>query len=332
MKSLLIVKSQGLYCPEGDFYIDAWAPVHTCIVTHAHGDHARGGHKHYIAHDQSLDILRYRLGGECAIQTFPYGQKFKMENCWVSLHPAGHILGSAQVRIECNDRVCVISGDYKRSSDPTCEPFELLECDTFVTESTFALPIYMWEPAELTIQKIFDWWQENRSHGFCSVLFGYALGKSQRILALLSKLTEETVYAHGGILPLADLYKKQGIKMVPYRAISDKLEGMFSKELVLAPPLAQGTPWMKRFYPYKTAMASGWMQVRGTRRRRNIDRGFVLSDHADWADLLTTIKQTKASTVFTTHGNAHTLAKFLREQNINAYPLLGTEIMEEGEG
>ncbi|MCE2983930.1 MAG: MBL fold metallo-hydrolase, partial [Parachlamydia sp.] len=185
MKSVFEVRAEGLYCKPGGFYIDAWEPVNHCIVTHAHSDHARFGHGLYQATPETCAILQHRLGPDCPLALLPYHQKIKMKDCWVSLHPAGHILGSAQVRIETEKGVSVVSGDYKRAADPTCEPFELVECDTFVTESTFGLPIYKWEPSEKIAYEIVDWWKENSSNGFASVLFCYALGKAQRLLGLL---------------------------------------------------------------------------------------------------------------------------------------------------
>jgi putative mRNA 3-end processing factor len=306
--------------------------VPVCLVTHGHSDHAREGHRLYISATDSLEILKHRLGTQCNFQTTDYNQKFKMKNCWVSFHPAGHILGSSQIRIETEKCVCVISGDYKRSLDPTCAPFEVVPCDVFVTESTFALPIYHWEPSALTATKIYNWWQENRSHGMNSVLFCYALGKAQRIMSLLAQITDSPVYLHGAIYTFAKVYEKSGVPLGRFFAIEDKKGASFNGDLIIAPPQAGGSPWLRHFDPYKTAFASGWMQVRGIRKQRNVDCGFVLSDHADWSELLTTIKETQASTILTTHGNAHTLARYLQEQNIHALPLKGMEVMEEGEG
>lgn len=327
----LEVRPEGLYCKPGDFYIDAWSPVRQCIVTHAHSDHARFGHQHYIATENTAAIVQKRLGPECHIEKYPYDKKIKMKDCWVSLHPAGHILGSAQVRIETANKVCVISGDYKRTFDPSCEPFALQECDIFVTESTFGLPIYNWEKPDETIKKVYEWWQENSSQDLASVLFCYSLGKAQRLLSLLKDYTSKHVYVHGSILSLSDLYQEKGISLIKYLPVSENPSQNFKQDLILAPPSAKGSPWMKRFYPYRTALASGWMQVRGVRRRKNLDRGFVLSDHADWHELLMTVRETKASQVLTTHGNASTLARYLQEQNIKAFPLSGMEWLEEGE-
>ena len=195
--NVLEVRDQGLYCKPGNFYIDAWAPVSLSIITHAHSDHARFGHKHYIATKNTADIFRRRIGTDCPVETWDYEKKVKVGNCWVSLHPAGHILGSAQIRIETQNKVCVISGDYKRAPDPTCEPFSLIECDIFVTESTFGLPIYQWEEAETTVKNILEWWRANKAKGLASVLFCYALGKAERLLALLQNSLDQPIYVHG---------------------------------------------------------------------------------------------------------------------------------------
>lgn len=325
----LIIKEEGLYCKAGEFFIDAWKPVKQCIVTHGHSDHARFGHQNNFSTPNTASIMRHRLGADCPITELPYGQKIKMKDCWVSLHPAGHILGSAQVRIESKGCVCVVSGDYKRAPDLSCEPFELVPCDIFVTESTFGLPIYRWEEPMITAKAIFDWWQKNKDIGYASILFGYALGKAQHLLALLKLFSDEPIYVHGAVLSMTEIYKEQHIPLSPYLPIGE--EKKFAGKLILAPPSAQNSPWMKRFYPYKTALASGWMQVRGQRKRRNLDRGFALSDHADWDELIATVKDTGARLTLTTHGNASTLARYLQELKIEAFPLHGTEWMEEGE-
>lgn len=329
MKNPLQVKKEGLYCSEGDFFIDAWGPVSNCLITHAHADHTYFGNKFYIAPNFSLELLQYRLGLDASIQTYPYGQKFKMKECWVSFHPSGHILGSAQIRIETKKGVCVVSGDYKRSFDLTCHPFELVPCDLFVTESTFALPIYNWEASEDIAKKIYTWWQENQELGFASVLYCYAVGKAQRILSLLASLTEKSIYVHGAILPICEIYAKHGISLGSFLPISDNTKFSFAKELILAPPIAKGSPWLRRFYPYKSAFASGWMAVRGFRKQKNVDTGFALSDHADWTELLTTIYETQASTILTTHGNALTLANYLKQEGLNAAHLKGLEEIDQ---
>lgn len=334
MKIPFEVKTEGLYCSAGDFYIDAWRSVPLCVVTHGHGDHARYGHKHYLAANDSLEILKHRLGKNLPIQTLSYGEKIKVKNCWVSLHPAGHILGSAQVRIETKEGVFVISGDYKRVPDSTCEPFEVVECDLFVTESTFALPVYHWQKNEVIGKEIYDWWQDNAKEDHPSVLFCYALGKAQRVLSILSALTDRTVYLHGAIFPLSQIYERKGINMVAFQAVSDQDKSKsFSKDLILAPPSAAGSPWLRRFPSFRTASASGWMQIRGMKKRKGMDRGFVLSDHADWDGLIRTISETKAKQVLTTHGSGEVLARYLKEQQgLDAFELKGLESTDEGEG
>lgn len=334
MKIPFEVKTEGLYCSAGDFFIDAWRPVPLCIVTHGHGDHARYGHKHYLAANDSLEILKHRLGKNIAIQTLSYGEKIKVKNCWISLHPAGHILGSSQVRIETKEGVFVVSGDYKRASDPTCEPFEVVECDLFVTESTFALPVYHWEKNDVIAKEIYDWWQGNANEDHPSVLFCYALGKAQRILSILSPLTDRTVYLHGAIFPLSQIYESKGIKMAPFQAVSEQEKSKsFVKDLILAPPSAAGSPWLRRFPSFRTASASGWMQIRGMKKRKGMDRGFILSDHADWDGLIRTISETKAGQILTTHGSGEVLARYLKEElGLDAFELKGLESTDEGEG
>lgn len=331
MKIPFEVHRQGLFFPAGNFYVDAWEPVPLCLVTHAHGDHAVFGHNKYVAVSESAEVLRYRLGGDLPLQTFPYGEKCKFGQSWVSFHPAGHILGSAQVRIEIGEKVYVISGDYKRAADATCLPYEIVECDLFITESTFALPIYRWEDSDITAKKIYAWWQENQRENHPSVLFCYALGKAQRILSLLKKYADKPIYLHGAIWPLAQIYAEKKIPLAPFLPIMDQMD--YSKELILAPPSALSSPWLKRFPSHRKALASGWMQVRGIRKRRGIEKGFVLSDHADWDDLLQTIRDSKASKVGTAHGFASVLAKYLKEEwKIETFELKGLESSDEGEG
>ncbi|MBA3816080.1 MAG: ligase-associated DNA damage response exonuclease [Parachlamydiaceae bacterium] len=323
----LKVLEQGLFSTSGNFYIDAWKPVPICIVTHGHGDHAYWGHNLYIGSPETIKIIQHRLGKDVSCQVLDYHQKIKLGNCWVSLHPAGHILGSSQVRIEDSKSVTVISGDYKRGIDPTCKPFEVVECDIFVTESTFALPIYQWPKDDIIEKQIYDWWQENANNDHPSILFCYSLGKSQRVLGLLNKHTDKTVHLHGAVYSLSKLYKEMGVEMIPFLPVSESAKGsLFNKDLIIAPPSAIGAPWMKRFPSCRTACASGWMEVRGTRRRKALDQGFVLSDHADWADLIRTIDETKARIILTTHGNSAVLAQYLTEEKgLDARELKGLE-------
>jgi len=328
----LKVLEQGLFCTAGEFFIDAWKPVPVCIVTHAHGDHAYQGHGLYIATKETLLIIHKRFGYEVPSKSVEYGEKFKMGKAWVSLHPAGHILGSSQIRIETANELTVVSGDYKRSFDATCQPFEVIKCDIFVTESTFALPIYQWPTEETILQQINEWWEENAANDHPSVLFCYSLGKAQRIMSLLANQKDKTIYLHGAVLSCSELYQQLGIEMVSFKPVSENAKGStFSKDLILAPPSAIGTPWLKRFPSCRLAFASGWMEVRGVRRRKALDRGFILSDHADWNALIQTIEETEAKIILTTHGNAALLAQFLREtKNLDARELIGLSgAMEE---
>ncbi|HEV2843917.1 MAG TPA: ligase-associated DNA damage response exonuclease, partial [Thermoanaerobaculia bacterium] len=233
----------------------------------------------------------------------------------VSFHPAGHVFGSAQIRLEHRGEVWVVTGDYKLYPDPTCRPFEPVRCHTFITEATFALPIYRWDPTGEVAREVLAWWDANREAGRASVLFCYALGKAQRLLGELARLTDRAVFVHGSVEPLNECYRQAGVSMLPTRTVSETArEKSFAGELILAPPSAGGSTWMRRFGDASTAFASGWMRVRGTRRRRGFDRGFVLSDHIDWPDLLRTLEETGAERVLTTHGYAEPLARYLRER------------------
>jgi putative mRNA 3-end processing factor len=250
----------------------------------------------------------------------------------VSFHPAGHVLGSAQVRIEAGGQVWVVSGDYKRAADPTCAPFEVVPCDVFITEATFGLPIYRWEEPGAVIAQILEWWNTNREAGVASVLFCYAMGKAQRVLAELAALTDRPVLVHGAVEGLVELYRLAGVRMLPTLKVSDTAKGRsFAGELILAPPAAGGSTWMRRFGASRqTAFASGWMRVRGTRRRKGFDRGFALSDHADWPALLRTVAETGARRVLVTHGYSDELARYLSESGLSA-SALATAYQGEGD-
>jgi putative mRNA 3-end processing factor len=288
-------------------------------VTHAHGDHARAGSGAYLCAEPSRRLLEYRLGPDVRIESLPYGQSVTLGSVRISFHPAGHILGSAQIRIEGDDGVWVVAGDYKRAGDPTCAPFEPVRCDTFVTESTFGLPIYRWDPTAAVIADIFDWWQENDRERRTSVLFCYTIGKAQRILAELARVTDRQAFVHGAMLPTIAAYRDAGVAMLDTTSVVEQPKGRkFAGELVLAPLSARGTPWMRRLGVHSDAFASGLMRVRGVRRQRAFDRGFVLSDHADWPALLDTIAETGASRAIATHGHAEPLARYLREQGLDA--------------
>jgi len=311
--ALLELRECGLYCPAGDFYIDPWEPAERAIVTHAHSDHACPGSRAYLAAAPGEALLRQRLGSGAAIQALDYAKPMTLGTARVSLHPAGHILGSAQVRIESNGEVWVVSGDYKLAPDPTCPPFEPLRCHTFVTESTFGLPIFRWPGAGQVLEDIHAWWRANRETGKSSVLFGWPLGKMQRVLAGLDPAIGP-VYAHGAVERVNRIYRACGIAL----PATPPPAGDTKRALILAPPGWQGSPWMKRFSAASTALVSGWMRIRGTRRRRSLDRGFVLSDHADWPALLAAIDQTRAETVWVTHGFRAPLVRWLQEHGRQA--------------
>jgi putative mRNA 3-end processing factor len=317
MAKLLRSTNSGLYCEAGDFYIDPWKPVDKAIITHAHSDHARWGSKHYLAAESSIHVLRERLGSDAHIQTIKFGERIDQNGVTVSLHPAGHLLGSSQIRIEHKGEVWVMTGDYKIEPDVTCEPFELVKCNTFITESTFGLPIYHWKPQAEIFADIHEWRLENIERERTSVIFAYPLGKSQRLLAGVDPNLGPIV-THGSINRMTNAYRRSGIAM-PETKHRDDVDLKKGKGiLVIAPPSTQGTVWLRKFGAVSTAFASGWMQMRGTRRRRAIDRGFALSDHADWPSLLSTIEATGAEHVYVTHGYTTILAKYLNEKGIRA--------------
>lgn len=315
---LVIARPEGLYCPPGDFYIDPWGPVDRAVITHAHSDHARVGHGHYLAHRDSAGTLAARLG-EISLQTLDYREAIVHHGVKLSLHPAGHVLGSAQVRLEHGGRVWVASGDYKTEPDGTCTAFEPVPCDTFITESTFGLPIYRWPSQAELFAEINGWWRANAEQGRASVLLCYAFGKAQRILHGVDAGIGPIV-VHGAVEPLNAVYRAAGVALPPTLRVTDPGvdAALLQRALVLAPPSAHGTPWMRRFGNYSDAFASGWMQLRGTRRRRGVDRGFVMSDHADWPGLQQAIAGTGAERVFVTHGSVAVMVRWLTENGLDA--------------
>jgi putative mRNA 3-end processing factor len=318
---LIEATAAGLYCAAGGFHIDPWLPVDRAVITHAHGDHLRQGSHAYLCADASLRVAQHRLSTDAVLEAIPYGRHVDINGVRVSLHPAGHILGSAQVRVEHRGEVWVASGDFKRAPDPTCAAFEPVRCHTFISEATFALPIFHWDSPAVTTADIAAWWDDMRAAGRPAVLFAYALGKAQRVLAELARITDRTVYVHGALIGLTEAYRASGIPLPPIaRATEERRGTSFSGELVVAPLSARGTTWMRRFGDHSSAFASGWMRIRGARRRRGYDRGFALSDHADWDALLETVSDSRAERVFVTHGYTHQLARALRERSIDAHP------------
>ncbi|HTM49568.1 MAG TPA: ligase-associated DNA damage response exonuclease [Bryobacteraceae bacterium] len=324
---MLQVDANGLYCAAGRFYIDPWGPVDRAIITHAHADHARSGAKRYLTAEPGRRVLGARLGDSAAIEGVDYGSPVWMDGVRISLHPSGHVLGSAQVRLEHAGEVWVVSGDYKIAPDRTCAPFDPVRCDTFVTEATFGLPIYRWRPQEEVFQQVNRWWRSNQEKGKASVIFAYSLGKAQRVLAGVDPATGP-IYTHGAVERMTGIYRQTGIALPETRLAVTAGAGDWARSLILAPPLANGTPWMRRFGRRSTGFASGWMRIRGARRRRAIDRGFVLSDHADWPGLLAAIESTGASRVWVTHGYRSPMVRWLREKGLQAEPV---ETRYEGE-
>ena len=329
MTDLLRTTDRGLYCEAGDFYIDPWMPVDRAVITHAHGDHARWGSRTYLCSKESEQVLRTRLFN-ADIATRSWGETFHINGVTLSLHPAGHILGSAQIRVEHRGEVWVVSGDYKTEPDPTCTPFEPVRCHVFITESTFGLPIYRWERQSETFSAMASWWKSNREAGRASIVFAYALGKAQRVLAGLADAAEGGFYTHGAVERLNRDYRECGIPLPATTYAGSISKGHdWAGALIVAPPSAGGSTWLRRFGAASTAFVSGWMRVRGARRRRSVDRGFVLSDHVDWPALMSAIDSTGARRVLVTHGYRDPVVRVLREKGIEADSLASRW---EGEG
>jgi len=321
MADLVVARPQGLYCPPGDFYIDPWRPVPRAVITHAHADHARRGHGAYLASAAGAGVLRARLG-EISLQALDYGEAVHLNGVRVSLHPAGHVLGSAQVRIEHGGQVWVASGDYFASGagdhNPTCAPFEPLRCHCFITESTFGLPIYRWRPQADVMAEIDAWWRANAEAGRASLLLAYSFGKAQRLLAGVDSSIGPIV-VHGAAEPLNAAYRAAGVALPPtlrLEQIGDK--ALLQRALVIAPPAVHGSAWARRLGEHSDAFASGWMALRGRRRRLGVDRGFVLSDHADWPGLQGAIAATGAQRVIVTHGYEAVMVRWLQAQGLQA--------------
>lgn len=317
MLPLIQFTEKGLYCSAGNFYIDPWKPVDHAIITHGHSDHARSGSKKYLCHTLTKPILQLRLG-EGEYQTTEWEETHYINGVKVSLHPAGHIIGSSQVRVEYKGDVWVFTGDYKTENDGISGAFEPVRCRTFITESTFGLPIYKWDTQQKIYTDIQNWVLQNKQDEKTSVLIAYSLGKAQRVLSALKDVTDN-VYAHGAIYNMQQVMNKLGYQFLNVQRITPETTKQELKNaIVIAPPSADGTPWMKKFTPYRIGICSGWMQVRGNQRRRNADKGFVLSDHCDWNGLVDSVKATGAEKVFVTHGFQSVFSKYLNENGIEA--------------
>lgn len=319
--SLIDLNKNGIYCAEADMYIDPWRKVDKALITHGHSDHARYGHKSYLCVESSVPILKHRLGSKINISGIAFNETLMVNGVKISFHPAGHIIGSAQIRLEGKGEVWVITGDYKIQDDGISEPFEPIKCSHFITESTFGIPVYKWKAQSEVIGEINQWWQDNKEENKTSIITAYSLGKAQRILHNINHQIGD-VYCHGAIAKMNDAIISSGISLPKTKLIAEKTQAKeFYGSLILAPPSALGSPWMKRFKQVSVGIASGWMMLRGARRRRGADRGFVLSDHCDWDGLNDAIKATGAENIYPTHGYTQIFSRWLREQGYNANPL-----------
>jgi putative mRNA 3-end processing factor len=319
---MIIMTSKGLYCPRGDFYIDPSRGVERAVITHAHSDHARRGSKQYYAADCGISVLKSRLGQNISVLGFKYGEPFEINGVKISFHSAGHILGSAQVRVQLGSEVWVASGDYKREYDPTCAPFEPVKCDVFITEATFGTPGYTWPKGKDLGREIYDWWQTNAADGINSVLFAYSLGKAQRVLGVLEPYATEPIYCHPATTELTECYRHEGVELAETICLSTLNESTFLEGALILTPSSflkneKNLKTLGGEKNFRTAFASGWM-AKGGFGYNNYDHGFVMSDHADWNDLLLTIEQTGAKRVYVQHRDG-ALVRHLRAQGIMAF-------------
>ena len=313
---LLTFTDRGIYCPQGDFHIDPWRPVDRALITHGHSDHARIGHKHYLATHQALPVIRHRLG-QISAESIAYGEARAMNGVSVSFHPAGHVPGSAQIRVEHKGEVWVVSGDYKVEPDGLSEAFAPVRCHTFISECTFGLPVFHWQPQAQIIAQIAAWWASNAATGITSILGAYSFGKAQRLMAALPALGP--ILTHGAVEETTAILRAQGYTLPDTtRATAAVTAKTHPGALIIAPPSALGSAWANRFGPTSEAFASGWMALRGIRRRRSLGTGFAISDHADWPGLNTAIRETGAARVFVTHGYTAPFRKWLQDQGYDA--------------
>jgi putative mRNA 3-end processing factor len=330
---LISFTNKGIYCKQGDFYIDPWRPVNLAVTTHGHSDHVKLGNKAYLCHDLTKPILNQRLGDDLKIETLPYGKEISINNVKVSLFPAGHVIGSAQVRLAYKGEICVVSGDYKMEYDGVSTAFEPVKCHTFVTESTFGLPIYKWQPQQQILEQIKNWISVNHDQYKTSVLVAYSLGKAQRLIKGLAGYSP--IYVHHSIANLNDAFLKAGIDLPEtIRITPETRKEELQKGIVIIPPALVEGRWVKTLTHAAIGLCSGWMQVRAGRRWRSADAGFALSDHADWPGLLSAIKATEAEKVFVTHGYSAIFSKYLNEIGIKAEEVktqYGDEENEEGD-
>jgi len=330
MPGTLEMSPAGLYCPAGGFHIDPWRAVPRAVITHAHADHARSGCGQYLCLSTGKRVLRERVGGSARIDTLRRGDQVRVGDVDLKLVPSGHILGAAQVCVTHRGVRWVVTGDYKLEADPTCDPFEPVETDVLVTESTFGLPIYRWGDPQDTADAINAWWRDSREAGRTCVLFAYALGKAQRLASMLDP-SIGPIYAHGAVMKMVRAYRDSGVRLPPIDQLAPATRRAGGgRAMVIAPPSAAGSRWLKTFGETQVAMASGWMTIRGVRRRRGFDRGFILSDHADFPGLVQAVEASRARRVYVTHGSTASFARFLCERGIEASELSTRFHGEEG--
>jgi putative mRNA 3-end processing factor len=314
--SVLTFTDSGIYCPAGDFHIDPWRPVSRALVTHGHSDHARWGMRSYLATREALPVIRRRLG-DITAEGIAYGEPRRIGHATVSFHPAGHVPGSAQIRVEVGGEVWVVSGDYKTEADGLAEAFEPVPCHAFISECTFGLPIFRWETQPAVMGRIAAWWAANAAAGKTSILGAYSFGKAQRLLAGLAGLGP--ILTHGAVEDMTQTLRDQGYPLPATVRVTPEITARTHPgALAIAPPSALGSAWSARLGPVEEAFVSGWMAVRGIRRRRALGTGFVLSDHADWQGLNDAVRATGAQRVFVTHGYTAPFRHWLETQGYDA--------------
>ena len=319
-KGLLVHTALGLYCPKADVYLDPWKPVKKAILSHGHADHARWGSSSYLCTPTAAPVIKYRLG-DINLETLPFGEEKLINGVSFSFHPAGHVLGSAQIKVSYKGEMVVFSGDYKTANDGFSEAFEPVKCHTFITESTFGLPVYHWQDQKWVFNEMEEWCKNNRNNGQLSILYGYSLGKAQRILQGLPE-SVGPIFTHSTIEAVLNVMRNQGVSLKNTIPVNEHLtRADLLSGVIIAPPAVQNSNWLKKFEPIRNGVVSGWMALRGARRRRNADKGFVLSDHADWEGLNEAISLTGADNVFVTHGYTDILSKWLIDKGLNAHPL-----------
>lgn len=315
--TLLKFTSKGILCIPGRFYIDPWKPVDYALITHGHADHAKNGMQKYLCHHFTKPILYSRIGRDIQCESVNYNEPILINGVRVSFHPAGHIIGSSQIRMEYKGFISVVSGDYKIQEDGLSTPFEPVVCHEFVSESTFGLPIYRWQSVAEQEDQLKRWVLSNKKNGKTSVFVGYSLGKSQRIMQALKEFDD--LYVHYSIAKLNEAYESVGIALPKY-TVADLREDKkhLNGKIVIVPPALVDNPALKKIPNLAYAICSGWMQIRGARRWRSADAGFAISDHADWQGLIAAIKATKAEKVYITHGQTAVFSRYLNEIGINA--------------